>query len=174
MSRIHSGKRAKLPADVADMVIRGDTAGAIGRLERAYRLTGKVVEGNKIGRTLGYPTANLEQQQSAILPGQGVYTAFVYLHGNWYQSMVNVGIRPTLNLHHVTIEAHLFNFKGDIYGETISIHFLEKIRNEMRFNSLSELKAQLHTDKEHAQRAIAALYPRLELTSNGSCLLKTP
>ena len=174
MSRIFSGKQAELPADVSDLIIRGDTAGAMGRLGKAYVLTGKVVEGNKIGRTLGYPTANLEHPVSAILPGQGVYAAFVYLNGNWYQSMVNVGIRPTLNLHHVIIEAHLFNFKGDIYGETISIHFLEKIRDEMRFNSLSELKEQLNADNEHARRAIAALNPRLELISNGSCLLKTP
>jgi riboflavin kinase / FMN adenylyltransferase len=171
-NRISTGKNNELPADVSDMITGGDTAGALGRMGMAYVLTGRVVEGNKIGRTLGYPTANLEHPESIILPGQGVYTAFVYYNRQWYQSMVNVGIRPTLNLHHVTIEAHLFSFNGNIYGETISIHFLEKIRDEMRFNSLSELKVQLNADNEHARRAIAAITPRLKLTSDGLCLLK--
>ncbi len=170
MSSIHSEKRSELPADVSDMIIRGDTAGAMGRLGRAYVLTGKVVEGNKIGRTLGYPTANLKHSETSILPGQGVYTAFVSLNGSWHQSMVNVGVRPTLNLHQVTIEAHLFDFTGNIYGETISIHFLTKIRDEMRFNSLSELKVQLNLDNEHARRAIATLSPYLRFTKEGWCM----
>ncbi len=173
MSSKTSETHADLPADVTDMIKSGNTVGTMRRLGRAYVLTGRVVEGNMIGRTLGYPTANLEHSETNILPGQGVYTSFVNLNGNWYQSMTNVGIRPTLNLHQVTIEAHLFDFKGNIYGETISIHFLEKIRDEMRFNSLSELKVQLNLDNEHARRAIAALSPTLRFTNDGWCMLRS-
>ena len=168
-----SGKQAELPADVVDMIKCGDTVGTMKRLGKAFRLTGEVVEGNKIGRTLGYPTANLDLPETTIQPGQGVYSAMVHHNGRWYKSMVNVGIRPTLNLHQVTTEAHLFDFNGDIYGETISIHFLEKIRDEMRFNSLSELRLQLHADNEYARRAIANISSKLKLTDDNCCLFKS-
>lgn len=173
MSSKTSGKHAVLPVDVADMIRRGDTTEAMERLGRAYSLTGRVVEGNKIGRTLGYPTANLEASENTVQPGMGVYTAMVHLNGMWYKSMVNVGIRPTLNLHQVTIEAHLFDFKGNIYGETISIHFLQKLRDEMRFNSLSELKLQLNADNGHARRAIANISAGLRLTDDNCCEFKS-
>jgi riboflavin kinase / FMN adenylyltransferase len=131
-----------------------------------------VVEGNKIGRTLGYPTANLQlEDQDETVPGQGVYTAMVSLGDKWYESMVNIGIRPTLDLYHVTIEAHLFGFHGDIYGEAITIHFLERIRDEMRFSSLSELKKQLDTDRVKSQKALARLLPELE-KRGGELVLK--
>jgi riboflavin kinase / FMN adenylyltransferase len=173
MSSKTSGKHVELPVDVTDMIRHGNTFEAMGRLGKAYSLTGRVVEGNKIGRTLGYPTANLEASRDAVQPGMGVYTAMVHLNGMWYKSMVNVGIRPTLNLHEVTIEAHLFNFEGNIYGETISIHFLEKIRDEMRFNSLSELKQQLNADNEHARRAIANISQGIRLTDDNHCAFKS-
>jgi riboflavin kinase / FMN adenylyltransferase len=113
----------------------------------AYIISGYVVEGNKIGRTLGYPTANLGHADvSQVLPGQGVYIAMVEVENNWHEGMANIGIRPTIDAEHVTIEAHLFNFTRNIYGKKISIAFLSRIRDEMRFNSLSELKVQLDKD----------------------------
>lgn len=122
---------------------------------KAYTLCGNVVEGNKVGRTLGYPTANLNTSDSKdILPGQGVYVAMVKHAGQWYQSMVNVGIRPTLDMDHVTVEAHLFNFNKSIYGDEICISFLERIRDEMRFDSLQELKLQLDEDKKVAKKVL--------------------
>lgn len=154
---------AMLAGKVADMVAGGQTLEAMKLSGQAFRLSGYVVEGNKIGRTLGYPTANLNPPSSdAILPGQGVYTALVQLDDKWFDSMVNIGIRPTLNLHQVTIEAHLFDFRENIYGKTIAIHFLEKIRDEMRFSSLSELKEQLHADKQRARKSIASLRSRMQ------------
>ncbi len=113
----------------------------------AYTLSGYVVEGNRIGRTLGYPTANLgHADPSQVLPGQGVYIAMVKVEGRWYEGMANIGIRPTIDADNVTIEAHLFDFNKNIYGKRISIAFLSRIRDEMRFNSLSELKIQLDKD----------------------------
>ncbi len=112
-----------------------------------YALSGYVVEGNKIGRTLGYPTANLgHADPSQVQPGQGVYIAMVYVDGKWHEGMANIGIRPTIDAENVTIEVHLFDFNKDIYGKRISIAFLSRIRDEMRFNSLSELKVQLDRD----------------------------
>ncbi len=165
---------ASMPKDVAVMVAAGDVVGAMERWGKAYSLTGIVVEGNKIGRTLGYPTANLQPFDHApVLPGQGVYTAMVYVEEQWHRSMVNVGIRPTLNLKQVTIEAHLFNFHGNIYGQSITIHFLEKIRDEMRFSSLSELQKQLHADKQDALVAINSMMTACVISNNEVLLLKS-
>ncbi|TVR41274.1 MAG: hypothetical protein EA394_06545 [Bacteroidia bacterium] len=121
----------------------------------AFPVSGYVVEGNKIGRTLGYPTANLRiDDHNKAVPGQGVYTGLVNVAGKWYPSMINIGIRPTLDMEKVTIEAHLFHFEGNIYGERVSIGFLKRIRDEMRFNSLSELKQQLHRDRDVATASL--------------------
>lgn len=116
-----------------------------------YPLTGKVVYGNKIGRTLGFPTANLRPEDSdKIIPPMGVYAGWVKHKGSWYKSMINIGIRPTLDLENVTIEAHIFDFSGNIYGQEISIHFQTRIRDEMRFPSMEVLKKQLHKDQKTA------------------------
>lgn len=128
----------------------------------AYPLAGLVVEGNKIGRTLGYPTANLQlADKRKAIPAQGVYTAMVRQGEKWYKSMVNIGIRPTLDLKNVTIEAHLFHFDEDIYGEQICISFLSRIRDEMRFRSLADLKWQLDGDREEALEHLHRELPRI-------------
>ncbi len=114
---------------------------------RAYFISGTVVDGRRIGRTLGYPTANvLPAQPNVVIPAQGVYAAYARLKGAWHESMVNIGIRPTLNLDHETIEAHLFGFDKQIYNQFISLHFIQRLRDEMRFASLAELKHQLDLD----------------------------
>jgi hypothetical protein len=116
-----------------------------------YPLTGKVVYGNKIGRTIGFPTANLRPDDSdKIIPPMGVYAGWVKHNGSWYKSMINIGIRPTLDLENVTIEAHIFDFSGNIYGQEISIHFQTRIRDEMRFPSMEVLKHQLQKDQKTA------------------------
>ncbi len=140
---------------LAGMIEKGMVTEAAGFAGYAFPLEGTVVTGNRIGRALGYPTANLRISDPAkVLPGQGVYTAMVKISGEWHKSMVNVGIRPTLDLENVTVEAHIFDFDRDIYGESISISFLSRIRDEMRFNSLSELKIQLNKDREAAVRML--------------------
>ncbi len=117
----------------------------------AYPLSGYVVEGNKIGRTLGYPTANLRlTDHSKVLPGQGAYAGMVNVAGDWHYSMINIGIRPTIDAENVTIEAHLFNFNDDIYGEYATFTFLGRIRDEMRFSSLADLKHQLDKDRHQS------------------------
>lgn len=138
----------------------------------AFPLSGYVVEGNKIGRTLGYPTANLRlADPRKITPGQGVYAALVKSGGEWYESMVNIGIRPTLDMENVTIEAHLFDFSQNIYGKQITIAFLARIRDEMRFNSLAELKMQLSRDHQQTKGVLGRIVPKAE--TNGF-VYKTP
>lgn len=141
--------------NLRQLIENGDVSGYLKETGEAYTLSGKVVEGNKVGRTLGYPTANLRTDDiSSVLPAQGVYIARVKHNENWYHAMVNIGIRPTLDMDHVTIEAHLFNFNKDIYGQEIRIAFLDRIRDEMRFNSLAELKVQLDMDAKLSKRLL--------------------
>jgi len=113
-----------------------------------YPLSGTVIAGNKMGRTIGFPTANLQvDDKNKILPPMGVYTGWAKIDDNWHKTMINIGVRPTLNLKTLAIEAHILGFDGSLYGRTISLHLYEKIRNEKRFASLKLLKEQLEEDK---------------------------
>ncbi len=148
-----------------EMICQGEVEEALHFSGYAYPLYGRVVTGNMIGRTLGYPTANLRVDNAGkVLPAQGVYTALVLVEGKWFQSMVNIGIRPTLDMDNVTIEAHLFGFQENIYGKTIGIHFLSRVRDEMRFASLADLKHQLDQDRRNAQQKLADFLPHLKTT----------
>ena len=111
-------------------------------------LTGVVVKGNQLGRKIGFPTANLiPGKDEEILLKKGVYAVRVKVNKIVFDGMANIGIRPTLDQHDLTIEAHLFDFSEDIYGETITIFFHEFIREERKFSGLEELKYQLAKDK---------------------------
>ena len=144
-------------------------------LGHAFFLEGIVVEGNHIGRTLGYPTANLGTLgDDQLIPAQGVYAALVKAAGHWYESMVNFGIRPPLNLEPVTLEAYLFDFDGDLYGQKISIHFLGRIRQEMRFPSLGDLREQLRTDRVKSLQILAELDLHPEQQDERVFLKKVP
>jgi riboflavin kinase / FMN adenylyltransferase len=111
-------------------------------------LTGVVVKGNQLGRKIGFPTANLVPSKTEELPlKKGVYAVRVKINRGIFDGMANIGIRPTLEEHDLTIEAHLFDFSDDIYGETISIYFYDFIREEQKFSGLGELKIQLAKDK---------------------------
>jgi len=142
------------------LIETGELTEAAHKMGFAYPLSGFVVEGNKIGRTLGYPTANLRlKDHSKVLPGQGAYAGMVMVDGNWHYSMINIGIRPTIDAENVTIEAHLFDFHGNIYGEFATIAFLGRIRDEMRFSSLADLKHQLDKDRHQAANILQYLAP---------------
>jgi riboflavin kinase/FMN adenylyltransferase len=113
-----------------------------------YILTGVVVKGNQLGRTIGFPTANLIPQKDKILPiKNGVYAVRVEVNQNIFDGMANIGIRPTLDQHDITIEAHLFDFSDDLYDKSITILFYDFIREEQKFSGLDELKSQLEKDK---------------------------
>ena len=121
-----------------------------------YRLEGKIIEGNRLGRKIGFPTANLEvNDKNKVIPGEGIYAARVYRNREKYAGMVYIGKRPTVTIHgEKRIEVHLFNFSGDLYGETLQLEFIEFLRDDKQFESVEELKKQLFADRE---AAIAAL-----------------
>lgn len=130
-------------------------------LGRPYVLAGRVVHGRHVGRALGFPTANLQPlSPERLVPGRGVYAACAELRGTAYGAMVNIGFRPTLdNGSDATIEAHLFDFAADAYGEPLRITFLHRLRDEQRFDSLEALRAQLSADAQAAREALAAAAP---------------
>lgn len=114
----------------------------------SYFISGKVVEGKKIGRTIGFPTANIQINESyKLLPKNGVYIVSSKIKNIDYFGMMNIGNNPTLGKNEQSIEVHFFDLKEDIYNENLQISILEKIREEHKFNSLTELQAQLEKDK---------------------------
>ncbi len=128
----------------------GDMRKANHFLGYSYLLKGKVVEGRRLGRELGFPTANiLPDDLHKLVPTDGVYAVYVNVEGRQYQGMLNVGTRPTVNsnVDHRSIEVHIFDFSQDIYHRDISISFVERIRDEVKFESLAKLKDQLVNDK---------------------------
>ena len=119
-------------------------------LAKYYFFTGKVVAGQKIGRDLGFPTANIELSENyKLIPPIGVYAVEVKIQGKIYQGMLNIGYRPTINNAKTTrsIEVHIINFNQNIYNKEIKVYFHKKIRNEIKFHSLDRLKQQLTLDK---------------------------
>jgi riboflavin kinase/FMN adenylyltransferase len=119
-----------------------------------YRITGFVVQGNAMGRSIGYPTANLQPvNPNKLIPGNGVYTVDASVGGQTYRGMANIGHRPTVvrAQREPTIEVHLFDFDGDIYGQSISITFVQRIRDEIKFSNVEALRQQLQKDAEKAR-----------------------
>lgn len=127
----------------------GDVKTALGYLGYPYSITGKVEQGKQLGRRLNFPTANITpDEEMKLIPQNGVYAVKIALNGELKSGMCNVGNRPTLGGNERrTIECHIFDFNEDIYGMELSINFIEKLRDEVKFDSLDALKSQLETDK---------------------------
>ena len=131
----------------------GDFIKVVDFLGRFFKLSGTVTKGQSLGRTINFPTANLLiDSQHKIIPPKGVYLVSIFHHENQYYGMMNIGTRPTLNGDKQTIEVHIFEFDKNIYDSTLTIHFIEKIRDEQKFESLDALKKQLIKDKEICKR----------------------
>ncbi len=127
----------------------GDIASAEKMLGYAYSLKGAVVAGNRLGRTIGFPTANMKLYEPLkLVPGRGVYAVDVEVLGRKFRGMTNIGTRPTVGGVTTSIETHILDFDEDIYGLPLRITFLRRLRDEVRFPSLEELKAQLERDRE--------------------------
>ena len=134
---------------IRGLVAAGEVAQAAKFLGGPFLFEGEVVPGDRRGRELGMPTANVVPDERYVVPGHGVYAAWA--HG--YPAAVNVGVRPMFETGRgLLVEAHLIGFEGDIYGETLRIAFLERLRGEKRFDSVDELVAQMNRDVEDARR----------------------
>jgi len=123
-----------------------------------YTLAGTIVKGKQLGRTLGYPTANIEvADKYKLIPANGIYVVEVEYEGVKHKGMMSIGLNPTVNGTERTIEVNILDFEKDIYGEKLTIRFIDKIRNEEKFESLEKLKSQLGKDKEHTIKAFEKL-----------------
>lgn len=131
-----------------------DRVGAM--LGRVWSVNGVVTEGRKVGRTIGFPTANLTLGP-LVEPRQGVYATLTIVEGKLYGSVSNFGRRPTVGSDAPLLETYLFNFEGDLYGREIEVAFIEFLRDEKKFDGLGPLKAQIAEDCERAQQILAAL-----------------
>ncbi|NTU94920.1 MAG: riboflavin biosynthesis protein RibF [Bacteroidales bacterium] len=139
---------------IRDFLCKGDVENANTLLGYRYGLEGAVVEGMRIGRTIGFPTANMRLYEPLkILPGDGVYAVWAEVLGKTYRGITNIGIRPTVGHNNErTIETNILDFDEDIYGLKIKIEFVAKMREEVAFSSLDELKKQLFMDRDNSRK----------------------
>ncbi|MFH0762014.1 MAG: riboflavin biosynthesis protein RibF [Bacteroidota bacterium] len=154
-SWLHNRKRIS-STDIRYSLKTGDLASANEMLGYPYSLTGKVTTGNRIGNTIGFPTANIIVSETfKQIPSDGVYAVYASTGNRIYGGMLNIGIRPTIDdYNHRTIEVHMFGLVGDLYGESVEIRFVSRLRDEMKFSSLDELKTQLGLDRDAAKRIL--------------------
>ncbi len=139
---------------IREAIAAGDFDAASQMLGRAYALAGPVIRGDQLGQKLGFPTANLDTA-GLLLPPNGVYAAHATVADQSHRAVLNIGRRPTVpNLTPVPrVEVHLLDFSGDLYGRELEVEFTAKLRDEQKFASLDELKAQIRRDIEAAQKS---------------------
>lgn len=132
-------------------LLDGNVKKAFNMLSRPYMLSGKVIDGKKLGRTIGFPTANLEINKEKVIPKKGVYYTNVKIDEKTFKGITSVGNNPTVNGQELTLETYILNFNEDIYGKEIKVYFIDRIRDEVKFNNINELVAQLKKDKKFAE-----------------------
>jgi riboflavin kinase/FMN adenylyltransferase len=150
----------------------GDVVSAARMLGRRFELMGPVVAGDRRGRSIGYPTANVAVPPSTLLPRQGVYSVAVAHDRDMLNGVVNIGVRPTFGAGRVTVEVHILDFEGDLYGDELRLQFVDRIRGEQRFGSIEELVSQIETDVAVARRHLASAPSSAESEATG--VLKRP
>ena len=150
---------------IRELLEAGKVAEANRLLGHPHFLTGEVVKGKQLGRTLGIPTANLQLPEGIICPKFGVYATKVMVDGKEYPAVTNIGTRPTVNGQGVNAECHLLDFDGDLYGKIITVAFYAFLRPEQKFDSLEELKAQIAADIANVRKG----FPREKAFGPDSC-----
>ena len=134
---------------------QGQVTQAARLLGRHYGLTGRVVHGARRGRDIGYPTANLAVSPQRVVPANGVYATYVGLGSNWHPSVTNVGVRPSFDDGARSIEAHILDYSGDLYGREVALTFVARLRPELRFGGVQALIDQMGRDVQDARRVFA-------------------
>lgn len=136
-------------------LLQGEVDQANDLLGSEYSMVGRVVKGEKIGRIIGFPTANLEiEMRHKLIPADGAYAVKVVSNRTTYNGMLNIGYRPTVNGKVKSIEVHIFDFANDIYGENLKILFVKRIRAEQKFADIEALKTQLEIDKKESLKIL--------------------
>ncbi|MEI7770546.1 MAG: bifunctional riboflavin kinase/FAD synthetase [Chloroflexales bacterium] len=136
---------------VRDLLAAGDVAGAAALLDRPFGLRGVVVKGDQRGRVIGFPTANIQMRPNHVLPADGVYACRATLDGVALPAVTNVGVRPTFDGLRRTVEAHLLDWSGDLYGRSLSLEFFHRLRGEQKFSGIDALVAQIRSDADAAR-----------------------
>jgi riboflavin kinase/FMN adenylyltransferase len=139
------------------LISAGEVSEAAGLLGRPYVLRGEVVLGDKRGRSIGFPTANVLPDADAVIPARGVYAGFVSFGEEEYAACTNIGVAPTFGRAESRLEAHLLDFEGDLYGRVVDVSFLRCIREERRFSGVDELAEQIRRDVEEARTIAGGL-----------------
>jgi riboflavin kinase/FMN adenylyltransferase len=137
-------------SEIRHALSNGEISKANRLLSYRYSFTGKVVEGFQVGRQIAFPTANIRPDfTDKLIPGNGVYAVGIIVGDKWYKGMMNIGFRPTVaNGNNLSLEVHILDFDQNIYGETVTVQFYDKIREEIKFNDIKKLTEQLKKDKE--------------------------
>ncbi|PIC78282.1 bifunctional riboflavin kinase/FMN adenylyltransferase [Sporosarcina sp. P19] len=139
---------------IRQLLSKGDVEAAAELLGRPFRTTGEVIHGEKRGRQLGFPTANIQTAEEHIVPANGVYAVRCLIEDTWYRGVCNMGVKPTFHdpEHRIpTAEVHLLDVNIDLYGKKMAIEWLHRIRSEQKFDSLDALKTQIGKDKQTAK-----------------------
>ena len=135
----------------------GDMEEANAFLGHPHMLTGLVIHGKQLGRTIGIPTANLELPKDLVIPRFGVYACRALVKGKWYPAVTNVGVRPTVSGEGITVEPWILNFEGDIYGNQITLEFYSFLRPEQKFPSLQALQQEIRRNAEQTLQLMGEL-----------------
>lgn len=152
------GGRVVSSSAIRALLAAGDVSEAATLLGRRFTLSGTVVRGDQIGRTLGYPTANLAPDAGKLVPGHGVYALRVQTEdGAWHGGLASLGVRPTFDGQDVRVEAHLLDFSGDLYGQRLTLEFVRFLRPEQRFDGVDALVRQMDEDAVIGRQVLAAL-----------------
>ena len=132
---------------IRNCLANGNIIGANKMLGYHYSVSGKVIDGKKLGRTIGYPTANIEVDELKLLPKKGAYIVEVYVKNKFYKGMLSIGTNPTVNGDKLTVEVYILDFNKDIYDEEITVKFRDFLHEEIKFDSLEKLIERLDEDK---------------------------
>lgn len=151
---IYALKESINSTKIRALLYDGEVHEAARLLGRPYSLRGEVVTGDKRGRRIGFPTANVLPDARTLVPGRGVYAGHVVVGGERYGACTNVGLAPTFDRRDSRVEAHLLDYEGDLYGEVVDVTFFKRLRPEKQFSGIDELKKQIARDIAEARRVI--------------------
>lgn len=136
---------------IREYISEGEIVRADRMLTRPYKLSGTVIHGKQNGRKMDFPTANIDYNKNFVLPKAGVYYTKVEYENNFYKGITNIGYNPTFNNNKLSVETHILNLNNNLYGKNISLYFLERIRDDHKFDSIHELKIQIQKDKRYVE-----------------------
>jgi riboflavin kinase/FMN adenylyltransferase len=142
--------------EIRKLVATGNVTEAAQLMGHPYSLHGPVAHGDKRGRTINVPTANIEYSSDKLIPANGIYACRAYLDGGEYQAAINIGVNPTFtpDKQIPNVEAHLLDFRREIYGEDVKLEFVARLRDELRFDSVDKLLEQIWRDIDETRRIL--------------------